>query len=64
MCKDVEPIIESELGEIEILSSYGVEVRYPDDIYYDIPVVDAQEAIDLAKKVKIIILKHLEGKIL
>jgi len=64
LCKDVEPIIESELGEIEILSSYGVEVRYPDDIYYDIPVVDAQEAIDLAKKVKIIILKHLEGKIL
>ncbi len=64
LCKDTAPKIESELGEIEILSSYGVEVRYPDDIYYDIPVVDAQEAIDLAKKVKSIILKHLEGKIL
>ena len=63
LCKDVAPNIESELADIEILSSYGVEVRYPDEIYYDIPREDAQEAIDLAKKVKTVVLKYLEGKI-
>lgn len=62
LCKDVAPNIESELDDIEILSSYGVEVRYPDEIYYDIPREDAQEAIDLAKKVKAVVLKYLEGK--
>lgn len=55
--------IESELKEVEILSSYGVEARYPGEIYYDIPVEDAKEAIEIAKKVKGCILKHLEGKI-
>ncbi|MDR4498518.1 MAG: HEPN domain-containing protein [Candidatus Scalindua sp.] len=64
LCRDTAPNIETELEGIEILSSYGAEVRYPDDIYYDIPVADAKEAIDLAKKVKSIILRHLEGKIL
>ncbi len=63
LCKGVAPNIESELDDIEILSSYGVEVRYPDEIYYDIPKDDAQEAIDLAKKVKTVVLKYLEGKI-
>ncbi len=63
LCKQVAPSIESEVGDIEILSSYGVEVRYPDDIYYDIPKEDAQEAIGLAKKVKSVILKYLEDKI-
>ncbi|HDH10220.1 MAG TPA: HEPN domain-containing protein [Deltaproteobacteria bacterium] len=63
LCKDVAPNIESELADIEILSSYGVEVRYPDEIYYDIPREDAQEAIDLAKKVKTVVLKYLKGKI-
>jgi HEPN domain-containing protein len=63
LCRDVAPPIESELEDIETLSSYGVEVRYPDEIYYDIPKEDAVEAINIAKRVKVIILKHLEGKI-
>ncbi len=63
LCKRAEPSIESEVGDVEILSSYGVEIRYPDEIYYDIPKEDAQEAIDLAKKVKTVVLKYLEGKI-
>ena len=62
LCKQVIPEIETELENVEILSSYGVEVRYPDEVYYDIPKEDAQEAIDLAKKVKTVVLKHLEGK--
>lgn len=61
--KSVAPKIESELEDIEILSGYGVEIRYPDEIYYDIPGEDAREAIDLAKKVKSVVLKYLEGKL-
>jgi HEPN domain-containing protein len=63
LCKQVIPEIEAELENIEILSSYGVEVRYPDEVYYDIPREDAQEAIDLALKVKAVVLKYLEGEI-
>lgn len=61
--KSVAPKIESELEDIEILSGYGVEIRYPGEIYYDIPDEDAREAIDLAKKVKSVILKYLKGKL-
>ncbi len=63
LCKQVVPDIETELENIEILSSYGVEVRYPDEVNYDIPKEDAQEAIDLARKVKAVVLKYLAGKI-
>ena len=38
--------------KIPIQSSYGVEIRYPDKVYYDIPKEDAREAIDLAKESK------------
>lgn len=62
LCKNVVPSIESEVGVVEILSSYGVEIRYPDEVYYDIPKEDAREAIDLAKRVKAVVLKLLEGK--
>jgi HEPN domain-containing protein len=62
MCKRVNPLIEFEVGDVEILSSYGVEVRYPNELYYDIPKEDARESIILAKKVKSVILKYLKGK--
>jgi len=63
LCKQVAPSIESETGDVEILSSYGVEIRYPDEIYYDIPAEDAREAVELSIKVKLVVLKYLEGKI-
>ncbi|MFH1259386.1 MAG: HEPN domain-containing protein [Elusimicrobiota bacterium] len=63
LCKRVEPLMESKIGDIEILSSYGVEVRYPDELYYDIPKEDAQQAIVLAKRVKLVVLEYLKGKI-
>ncbi len=63
LCKKSAPSIESELGDVEILSSYGVEVRYPDELYYDIPAEDAHEAISLAKKVREFVLGQLGGKI-
>jgi len=63
LCKQPVPLIEAEMGEVEVLSSYGVEVRYPGEIYYDIPKEDAEEAVGLAKGVKTAVLKHLKGKI-
>ncbi|MFH1540668.1 MAG: HEPN domain-containing protein [Elusimicrobiota bacterium] len=63
LCKRVEPLIESEIGEVEILSNYGVEVRCPDEIYCDISKEDAIEAINLAKKVKLVVLRYLKEKI-
>jgi len=63
LCKQIEPGIETDLENIEILSSYGVEVRYPDETYYDIPKEDAIESIGLAKKTKGVVLKLLAGKV-
>ena len=63
LCKDIAPSLESEIGNIEVLSIYAVETRYPSEIYYEIPEEKAHEAIDLAKKVKSVVLKYLEGKI-
>lgn len=61
--KDAAPSLEADIEDVEILSGYGVAVRYPDETYYDIPEEDALEAIGLAKKVKGVVLKHLEGEI-
>src|SRR3972149_2573994 len=63
LCKQVDPTIESELEDVEILSSYGVEVRYHAEIYYDIPREDEIDAVNLAKKIKTAVLKRLEGKL-
>lgn len=59
LCKQAAPSIESEVGDVEILSSYGVEIRYPDEIYYDVPKEDAEEAVNLAKRVKSVVLKYV-----
>ena len=63
LCKDIAPSLESEIGNIEVLSIYAVETRYPSEIYYEIPEEKAHEAIEFAKKVKSVVLKYLEGKI-
>lgn len=63
LCRQPAPLIESEIGEVEVLSSYGVEVRYQGETYYDIPKEDAQEAVGLAKGVKRAVLEHFKGKI-
>lgn len=63
LCKDVAPSIESDLPDVEILSGYAVESRYPGDIYYEIPEEKAIEAVELAKKVKSTIIRYLVGKI-
>jgi HEPN domain-containing protein len=52
LCEQAVPGITTELTEVETLTSYGVQVRYPDDLYYDIPMADAVEALAIAEKVK------------
>jgi HEPN domain-containing protein len=63
LCKDITPSLESEIGDVEVLSIYAVETRYPSEMYYEIPEEKASEAIEFAKKVKSVVLKYLEGKI-
>ena len=63
LCKDIAPTLESEIGDIEVLSIYAVEARYPSELYYEIPEEKAIEAIEFAKRVKSVVLKYLEGKI-
>lgn len=62
LCKDISLSLESEIGDVEVLSIYAVEARYPSEMYYEIPEEKAYEAIEFAKKVKSVVLKHLEGK--
>lgn len=62
LCKDIAPSLDSEVGDIEVLSIYAVEARYPSEMYYEIPGEKAHEAIEIAKKIKSAVLKHLEGK--
>ncbi|MBI5194177.1 MAG: HEPN domain-containing protein [Nitrospirae bacterium] len=62
LCKDISPSLESEIGDVEVLSIYAVEARYPSEMYYEIPEEKAYEAIEFAKKVNSVVLKHLEGK--
>jgi HEPN domain-containing protein len=62
ICSKAASSIETELGDVELLSGYGVEARYPNEAYFDIPREDAVEAINLAKKVKSVVLRYIEGK--
>lgn len=62
LSKDTSPSLESEIGDVEVLSIYAVEARYPSEMYYEIPEEKAYEAIEFAKKVKSVVLKYLEGK--
>ncbi len=55
--RTVAPSLRDDVGEVEILSSYGVEARYPDAPYYDIPQEDAWEAIKIARQVKEVVLR-------
>jgi HEPN domain-containing protein len=62
LCEDIAPSLESEIGDVEVLSIYAVETRYPSEMYYEMPKEKAYEAIELAKKIKTVVLNHLEGK--
>ncbi len=63
LCKDIAPSLESEIGDVEVLSIYAVETRYPSEVYYEIPEEKAIEAIGFAKKIRSVVLKYFEDKI-
>jgi len=56
------PLADS-LSEISLLNPYGVEIRYPGDMP-DIEPEDAQEALELAKRVREAVLKSLPSHLL
>lgn len=45
LCNDIAPALDSEIGDVEVLSIYAVEARYPSEMYYEIPEEKAYEAI-------------------
>ncbi|MBF0606713.1 MAG: HEPN domain-containing protein [Candidatus Magnetobacterium sp. LHC-1] len=63
LCRDICPSIELEADGAEVLSSYSVEVRYPSEVYYEIPREDAEEAIAIALKIRAVILNALQDKL-
>lgn len=62
LCSDIESEIGVELENSFFLSDYAVESRYPGD-WVEIEKQDAEEAVNMAQKVKTIILKKIRGKL-
>ncbi|MBW2139183.1 MAG: HEPN domain-containing protein [Deltaproteobacteria bacterium] len=57
----VDKPLAGRLGDTPLLTPYGVEVRYPDDVP-EATLTEAEEALELAKKVRDTILPLLERK--
>lgn len=49
-CFEFEPLFTEILDECEILTQYGVQPRYPDEIYMDENLM--KKALDCARKIK------------
>lgn len=58
-CKDLDATFE-ELDAIIELNAYAVDIRYPDDAM-EITLEDAQEAKDIANKVKTFVTEKIPG---
>ncbi len=54
----IDASLADSLSEISLLNPYGVEIRYPGDMP-DIEPEHAQEALELAKKVREAVLQSL-----
>jgi HEPN domain-containing protein len=54
----IDASLADSLSEISLLNPYGVEIRYPGDMP-DIEPEDAQEALELAKRVREAVLKSI-----
>jgi len=57
----VDKALAEQLGDTPLLTPYGVEVRYPGDIP-EPTLTDAEEALELAKRVRDTVLPLLEYK--
>jgi len=55
------PSLTESLNEVAILNPYGVEIRYPGDVP-EITAEEAEEAVELAEKVRELIQGALETK--
>jgi HEPN domain-containing protein len=58
MISEQQPVPETIYDLAEKLEDYAVETRYPDD-WFDIPLVEAEEAFDIAKNVKEYVLSKI-----
>ncbi len=56
LCRKLNPSFLKLKDELIILNDYAVEIRYPDD-WYEPTGVEANEALELAKKIKDFALK-------
>ena len=59
LCATTEASFKDKLEDADTLTDYAVEVRYP-DIGLEPGIEDAEEAFDIAKKVKEFVLNKLE----
>jgi HEPN domain-containing protein len=56
-CESVEPEF-AQLQEVDTLTDYAVEVRYPDNLFEPTR-EEAREALDIAQKVKDFVQKRI-----
>lgn len=61
LCAQVDKEIQGELADAKILSVYAVEARYPD--FGEISIEDMKSAVEVAKKVKSVVLEKLKDKL-
>jgi len=64
MCKEIDRDFENILTEEEIsrLNFYAVELRYPESIDFEPDLEEANEAIEIAEKVKEFVIKKLKER--
>ncbi|MBL7108280.1 MAG: HEPN domain-containing protein [Candidatus Cloacimonetes bacterium] len=59
LCRGIDSVFSKLKNELIILNDYAVEIRYPDD-WYEPTVEEANEALELAKKIKDFISTKIE----
>lgn len=59
LCCQIDPSFNFLYDMAEKLTVYGVESRYPTDIFYEYPVEEAREAIEIAEHIKEFVRKNI-----
>ena len=58
LCATIDSSFKDELEDADKLTDYAVEIRYP-DVWLEPGIEDAEEALEIAKKVKEFVLKKM-----
>ena len=58
LCATIDPSFKDELEDADNLTDYAVELRYP-DVWLETGIEDAEEALEIAKKVKEFVLEKM-----